>query len=235
MRSLHLSKRLETIASYIDRGSFLADIGSDHAYLPCFICLHDDRAKAIAGEVNTGPYSRAKTTVKDLNLQNKVEVRLGDGLAVLSPEEQVTTITVSGMGGSLIKDILQNGRQNIPFVKRMIIQPNTGAIDVRKWFTENKFTITNEDIIEENGHIYEIIIADKLSETGQNLSPRQLLFGPKLLDRKSDQFLTKWELERNKLERVTKQMKKANELNTEKLKQYELELEWIKEVLTVDE
>lgn len=236
MRSIKLSKRLETVASFLPAAAFFADIGSDHAYLPCYVCLHDEQARVIAGEVNKGPYESACKTVDDYLLSDRVEVRLGNGLQVLKSNE-ITELVIAGMGGSLIKDILNDGSEKLHRVKRIIAQPNMNARDVRRWFLINGYTITNEAIIEENDHIYEIIVGDRNeipTTFSTALEERQLLFGPLLMKDKNPIFLKKWEMEKIKLETVIRQMNQASILNVEKTAQFELELAWIKEVLQSD-
>lgn len=233
IQSIKLSKRLQTVASFLPAGAFFADIGSDHAYLPCYICLLDEKALAIAGEINEGPYLSACTTVEAYELFNMVDVRLGDGLQVLKKGE-VTELVIAGMGGSLIRSILEDGHEKLHSVKRIIAQPNMDERNVRRWFLLNGFNITNEAIIEENDHIYEVIVADKGEKRTPytpELKQRQLLFGPFLMATKSPVFYKKWRLEHGKLQSILEQMKQAKIQNDEKVAQFETELEWIKEVL----
>lgn len=230
---IKLSKRLRKTASYLPEGAVFADIGSDHAYLPCHVCLMDKSAKAIAGEINEGPFNSAVETVTQFGLTNAIEVRLGNGLQVLN-EGEVQQIIIAGMGGSLIKTILDAGIQKLTQVDRIIAQPNIDARNVRKWFNQQNFTITGEAIIEENGHIYEIIAADKQAsdnpyKNGQ--MDKQLLFGPFLLKDKSAVFYKKWNHEYIKLQRVINQMKCARVKDIEKIFQFEKELSWIEEVI----
>lgn len=229
---LNLSKRLTTIASYLPQGAFFADIGSDHAYLPCYVCLHDKTARSIAGEVNVGPFKSAYETVSAYDLADRIKVRLGDGLKVLE-KDPVKQVVIAGMGGSLITRILNEGKPYLNDVKRIIAQPNIGEINVRKWFLENKYTIIQETIVEENEHLYEILVADKgikdLAYTDQERE-KQLFFGPILLKEKSPVFIKKWKLQQEKLQQIILQMKEATVQNEEKIKQFEQELKWIKEV-----
>jgi len=237
MRSIKISRRLEAVASFLPPGTFFADIGSDHAYLPCYVCLHDNQARAIAGEVNEGPYDSACKTVSDHLLTDRVEIRLGDGLQVLKRDE-ITELVIAGMGGSLIKNILKDGIEKLHRVKRIIAQPNMDARNIRKWILINGYIITDETIIEENEHIYEIIVADRneFQPTSKSvLNEKQLLFGPLLIKEKNSIFLKKWEMEKVKLEIIIKQMKQASIQNEEKIAQFEMELIWIKEVLKDDE
>lgn len=234
--TINLSKRLKTIASFLPEGSFFADIGSDHAYLPCYVCLKDQNAKAIAGEINEGPFKSAYETVISYKLNNQIQVRLGDGLAVIG-NEPIKQIVIAGMGGSLITNILNNGKTYLDHVKRIIVQPNIGEKNVRKWFLENNFTIVNEVIIEENEHVYEILVADKGINNqlySDQALDKQLFFGPILLNEKSPVFLKKWIFQQKKLQQIITQMKQATIQNKEKIKQLEQELHWIEEVICND-
>lgn len=232
---IHLSKRLLKVASFIQDGAILADIGSDHAYLPCYVCLNDKSVKAIAGEVNKGPYESAVRTVESYNLTHAIDVRLGNGLEVITLNDSVDHIVIAGMGGSLIKDILEAGKNKLKTVQRIIAQPNVDARNVRKWLVQNHFQIIEEEIIEENDHIYEIIVADRAkSIESLSLTEKEFLFGPKLLEQKNEVFYKKWSHESEKLHRIVTQMKQAKVLNKEKVSQFEEELNWMREVL-VDE
>ncbi len=223
-----LSKRLQAIASYLPTGACFADIGSDHAYLPSYVCLQDPTATAIAGEVNIGPYESALETVQGLLLEKRIQVRLGDGLAVLNAGE-VTEITIAGMGGPLITTILDAGKDKLDGVQQIIAQPNIGARNVRYWLMTNDYSICNETIIEENGHFYEIIIAKK-SPSNITMDEKQLLFGPILLEDKSSVFLAKWHDELKNKQRIIKQMKQSTIIDTVKIAQFEIEINWIKEI-----
>ncbi|MFD2759442.1 tRNA (adenine(22)-N(1))-methyltransferase [Lentibacillus juripiscarius] len=230
--TVNLSKRLKETASFVPPGIRFADIGSDHAYLPSYICLSDLTAQAIAGEVNEGPFQRARETVSFYNLSDRIDVRLGNGLKVFSPGE-VDAVVIAGMGGSLIRAILEHGSDRMAGTKRIIAQPNTDERDVRKWFSTHGYVIMDEVLLEENGHIYEIIVGDK--HTGrQQLTGKQLLFGPRLLQQKSDLFYQKWEQERKKRHRIIEQMKHAKVPEAAKIASFEKELLWIKEEVEDD-
>lgn len=237
MSRLQLSDRLQLVASYLPLGSHFADIGSDHAYLPCYVCSQDKTAKAIAGEINKGPFNSAVETVHYYGLTDTVEVRLGNGLHVLNNNDQIKQLVIAGMGGSLIKAILEEGKSRLGMIQRIIVQPNVDARSVRKWFIEHGFTITNESIMEERGHIYEIIVADRdgMNPYINTIKDKQLLFGPILLKDKSEVFHRKWQQEYEKLQRVIEQMKQAKQENVEKKKLFDIELQWIREVLQNDE
>ncbi|MBM7597943.1 tRNA (adenine22-N1)-methyltransferase [Virgibacillus halotolerans] len=234
LKKLPLSDRLQLVASYLSAGTIFADIGSDHAYLPCYVCSRDKTAKAIAGELNEGPFMRAQETVQYYGLTEKIDVRLGNGLQVINNEDKVKEVVIAGMGGALIKTILQDGQEKLASVHRIITQPNVDARSVRQWLLENRFTIISETIIEDHGHIYEIIVADKGSEMNpydETVLEQQLLFGPLLLKNRTPVFQQKWQAEYEKRSLIIEQMKSAKQQNEEKLTQFEKELAWMKEVL----
>ncbi|MGQ0416319.1 tRNA (adenine(22)-N(1))-methyltransferase TrmK, partial [Bacillus sp. HC-TM] len=141
MNEVKLSKRLEEVVREIPVGSTVADIGSDHAYLPCYTIINNIATKAVAGEVVDGPFRSAQATVAESGLQDKVDVRKGNGLAVIAPGE-VDVITVAGMGGALIRDILESGKEKLEGVTRLILQPNIAAHHIREWFIENGWGLT---------------------------------------------------------------------------------------------
>ncbi|WP_010097022.1 tRNA (adenine(22)-N(1))-methyltransferase [Ornithinibacillus scapharcae] len=227
---IKLSKRLLQVASYLPLGATFADIGSDHAYLPCYVCKRDQTARAIAGEVNEGPYNSALETVTKYELNNVIDVRLGDGLAVLRQDE-VNQVVIAGMGGSLIRSILESGKDKLQHAELIIAQPNVDESNVRSWFIDNFYEITNEVILEENGHIYEIIVGRKVNDLVK-LTEQELLFGPILLENRDTIFYQKWKSEREKLERVINQMRKAKVQHEEKIASFTRQLEWIEEVLS---
>ncbi|WP_096270607.1 tRNA (adenine(22)-N(1))-methyltransferase [Paucisalibacillus globulus] len=229
---IKLSNRLLLVASYLPKGANFADIGSDHAYLPCFVCQQDPTATAIAGEVNVGPLSSAQETINKYNLNEYVEARLGDGLSVLQQNE-VNQVVIAGMGGSLIRTILENGKDKLSSVNLIITQPNVDEKNVRNWFMENHFNIQDESILEENGHIYEIIVGIRVNNA-TTLSEKEQLFGPKLLAQRNELFYKKWESERVKLIRVISQMQNAKNQDREKISKFQEQLGWIEEVLEDD-
>ncbi|WP_284140420.1 MULTISPECIES: tRNA (adenine(22)-N(1))-methyltransferase TrmK [unclassified Virgibacillus] len=229
---LKLSERLKTVASFLPENALFADIGSDHAYLPCYVCKCDSSSRAIAGEINHGPYQSALATIQNFGLEHAVDARLGNGLQILRDGE-VKQIVIAGMGGSLIRDILENGKDKLSLVNRIIAQPNIDERDVRRWMQQHQFHISAEVLMLENGHFYEIIVGDRWKEEKETiiLDEKQLLFGPHLLKERSKLFYEKWKSERKKYNRIISDMKNAKKINVEKLSQFEMELNWIEEVL----
>lgn len=210
MNTDKLSARLEMVAKYVPKDVRVADIGSDHAYLPCHLIKNFGIPFAIAGEVAEGPFRSAETNVNSQGLTTVISVRLGDGLDVINPDE-VDCITIAGMGGSLITSILERGKEKLKSVKRLVLQPNINAVAIRQWFLENGWNLFAEEIIEEGGKIYEILAAEKgdpMLPYGENLEAK-LLFGPHLIKSRPEAFQKKWTAEKNNWERIYHQLEHA--------------------------
>ncbi len=229
METIKLSDRLKRASQYVNTGAFFADIGSDHAYLPIYVCQLDSSAKGIAGELNQGPFEAAVSHVKGYQLSDRIDVRKGDGLTVVG-EDPIDTVVICGMGGGLIRSILADGVTQVSHVKRLILQPNTDSHYLREWLMLNDFKIVAEEILKEDGHIYEILVADKISER-LTLSPKDVFFGPFLRRESSDVFKEKWQREYDNVVRVINNMALAKQINEEKLALYQERKQWIREVL----
>src|SRR5690606_27790955 len=148
-------------------------------------------------------------------------------------QNEVNQVVIAGMGGSLIRTILENGKDKLSSVNLIITQPNVDEKNVRNWFMENHFNIQDESILEENGHIYEVIVGKRVNDA-TTLSEKEQLFGPKLLAQRNELFYKKWESERVKLNRVISQMQNAKNQDREKISKFQEQLGWIEEVLEDD-
>ena len=202
-----ISKRLELVASFVPQGAILLDVGSDHAYLPIELIERGQIESAIAGEVVEGPYQSAVKNVEAHGLKEKIQVRLANGLAAFEEADQVSVITIAGMGGRLIARILEEGLDKLANVERLILQPNNREDDLRIWLQENGFQIVAESILEEAGKFYEILVV----EAGQmKLSSSDVRFGPFLSKEVSPVFVQKWQKEAEKLEFALGQIPEKN-------------------------
>jgi tRNA (adenine22-N1)-methyltransferase len=218
---IKLSKRLQTIADRIPQDSRVADIGSDHALLPVYLCQTGRIRFAVAGEINPGPLRAADKQVREAGLKDMISVRLGNGLQVLSPRE-TDTIVIAGMGGGLIAQILHEGKAKLHGIRRLILQPNIGEERVRRWLLEQGWALTDEAIIEEDGKIYEIITAERNEEAelfnkrlyaarslGESVTvdtETLLLLGPHFLQEAAPIWRRKWQYELEKLKAVAVQV-----------------------------
>ncbi len=229
----HLSARLACVASLVPAGARVADIGSDHAYLPAALVLDGKIDFAIAGEVVKGPYENAVHEIKDHQLEGKVIPRLADGLAAIEPADKVDTITIAGMGGSLIASILEKDKNKLTGIKRLVLQPNVGESQLREWLMNNHYQIMTEKIIEEDNHIYEIIVAEP-SVVPFRYSKYELDFGPFLLENKGPIFKKKWQEYLQREAHVIEQMQKAQQPPVKKINEINQFLSQVKEAIADD-
>jgi tRNA (adenine22-N1)-methyltransferase len=230
-----LSARLAAVAKYVPTGARVADIGSDHAYLPCFLAKSEGLAFGIAGEVAVGPFQSAERNVLAEGLTDIISVRMGDGLEVIE-EGEVDCITIAGMGGALIASILENGKEKLSSVKRLVLQPNISAISIRTWFINNNWELIAEEILEEDGKIYEILIGEKGDpynpyRTNQDLA---LLVGPFLVHNQDQTFKKKWTAEIKNWERIYQALENAAQTPETVEKKQEIlgKIKLVKEALT---
>lgn len=207
MNAQKLSKRLETVASFVPTGAVVADIGSDHAYLPCYLVHKGIISRAVAGEVVKGPYESAVRQVRTEGLADQITVRMADGLAAVEEADHIDTITIAGMGGPLIVSILEKHPKALKSVTRLILQPNIHAKVIREWALANGWAILDEVILEEDEKIYEVLV---LQRGNMSLTTAEVLLGSKLIAKRSDIFMKKWEREIANWQRVLQSIEKAD-------------------------
>lgn len=230
MNAQQLSKRLAKVGEFVPSQARLADIGSDHAYLPVRLMLAKKISYAVCGEVVKGPYESALHQVTLQGLADNITVRLADGLFAIEPNDKIDTITICGMGGTLIKQILLEGKERITGEELLVLQPNVGEATLRKYLVANGYTIIAEEILEENKKIYEIIVAKKLVQP-ISLNEAQYLFGPLLMQEKSPVFIKKWQRELMQRQRVLQQLQNSAQNHDEKIAELQVEMKLIEEVL----
>ncbi len=156
-----LSERLDKIASFIRHGDRVADIGTDHGYIPIYLKQREISRFIVAGDINEGPLEKLEENLEKYlgNDRDGVVARLGSGLEVIQPGE-VNTVVIAGMGGLLMQDILAADWKRTNSVERFILQPRNAQDKLRKWLLENGFRITGEVLARENRFIWEIICAE---------------------------------------------------------------------------
>lgn len=226
-----LSQRLKVVADFVPQNSRVADIGSDHAYLPVYLMKQKQIEFGIASEVAKGPLDNAIQEIKAEGLSDRIDTRLADGLLSVQPDDKIDCVTIAGMGGTLIKNILENGKSHLSGDELLILQPNVGEDRLRTWLMNNQYEISDETILREDGHTYEIIVAKKTNEPVK-YTEQEIKFGPFLLKQHSDVFVEKWENEIERIEMVIDQMNLAkHDKPVDKINSMKKEIEEIKEVL----
>lgn len=154
-----ITPRLQCIIDHIT-GKIVADIGTDHAYIPIKLIENNIAEKVIASDIKKGPVEIAKQNIKKFGFENKIEVRLGSGLSVLKKNE-ADTIIIAGMGGEMIEKILREDKETAKSASLLILQPMNSQYELRKFLINNGYKITGEDIAVEGFKVYNILIAEK--------------------------------------------------------------------------
>lgn len=156
---MKLTPRLQAIADLIPAGARVADIGTDHGYIPVYLLSNRLATRVIASDSRSGPLKAAAETLKLFNLSHSADLRLGDGLEVLDPLDQVDAVVIAGLGGETACSILERGKDVLSQDTHLILQPMTEPGLVRVWLADNGWEIINEDIAQEDNFFYEVIVA----------------------------------------------------------------------------
>ena len=178
--NLNISTRLETIAGIVTCHNSVADIGTDHGYIPIYLAKKGISDRIIALDVNEGPLKKAEENIKLYSVQDKVSTRLSNGFENLLPGE-TDTVIIAGMGALLINSILKEGLNKAHSAKELILCPHCDVERTRLFLYENNFAIRDEFMVKEDGKYYFILKAD----TGRMEKPEDeyLYYGRPLLER----------------------------------------------------
>lgn len=225
---MHLTSRLKAIADSFDKCDCIADIGSDHAHLPIFLIKNNKAAKAIATDINMGPANISKKRIQQYELDSLIDVRVGSGLKVLKYNE-ADIIVISGMGGLLIMDIIEESLEIAKSAKLLVLQPMRDGYLLRKWLFENGFEITDVEIVKEENKYYEIIWIKPNDKVDKNLVINYI--DDKLLSKRNPILVEYIDSKILEYKKITKELKEHNTPNTVKrLKECNDMLEYYKGV-----
>ena len=184
-RELELSPRLQLLADWVPQGARLADVGTDHAYLPVWLAIHGRVSSAIASDLRKGPLERARETGARYGAQG-VDYRLCDGLADIRPDE-TAPVVIAGMGGENIAAILAAAPWTRDGRHTLLLSPHTKAEELRAFLADNGYAVVREALVYDRGTIYPVLEA---SAGEMRLSLGQLWGGAKLLrDPLGDRYL----------------------------------------------
>ena len=186
MNSLKLSKRLACAATFARKGDFIADVGTDHAYLPIYLYRAGIIKGAVVGDINQGPIDRAKANIREYSCGDVIIPILSDGLCKID-EFSPNTVFILGMGGELIVNIISKAEWLKQNKTRLVLQPMTHAEILRRYLFDNGFEIVDEVLVED-GKIYQIIVAEYTSKK-TFADELELLFGRINLSKKEPLLL----------------------------------------------
>ena len=185
---MELSKRLQAVADLVTPGLVVADIGTDHGYIPLYLLNSGKNPQAIAMDVRKGPLARAEEHLSALLEHGKVQIRLSDGMKELKPGE-ADSVVMAGMGGSLMIRILQEGREVTAQLRECILQPQSEIVKVRAFLLQEGFSVIQEDMVEEDGKYYPMMkVIPRTAVAGdskcqEEWTEEELHYGKRLLEK----------------------------------------------------
>lgn len=199
---MQLSERLRLVAGFVTENYVVADIGTDHGYIPIWLLENERIPKGFAMDIGKGPLERARENIKLYGYQDRIETRLSDGLKELK-ENEADSVVIAGMGGSLIVRILENGKKVLDTVKELILSPHTELHLVRRYLIENGYDIVREEMVYDMGKYYTVMKAvhtdDKSIKNLYDSDEYNYIYGRLLLIEKSNVFMSFIKNEKDKL------------------------------------
>jgi tRNA (adenine22-N1)-methyltransferase len=169
--------------------------------------------------------------VRENDLSQHITVRLANGLAAIEPSDGITAISLCGMGGETIRDILQSGKSHLSGGERLILQPNGGEQPLRQWLMDNGYRISFEEVLRENRFFYEIIVAERGDAV--QYTAEELFFGPLQMQARSPAFIAKWQRLLRLKQKTLAQFARARQaVSEEKVDEVSREIQWMTHLLT---
>lgn len=228
---MELSKRLSAVAGLVSPGLVVADVGTDHGYIPIFLLESGKCERAFSMDVNEGPLKRARDHIAIHGLSRKIELRLSDGVKALAPGE-CECVVIAGMGGGLAIKILEEGKEVFQNLKEFVLQPQSELSKVREYLLEAGYIVLKEDMVEEDGKFYPMMkVTTGQDQTYSNI---ELRYGRHLLKDQHPVLRTFLEKEVRAKEGIIENLEKQSGEHIEIRKKELLEeLEIVKEALQV--
>ena len=228
---MELSKRLSAVAGLVSSGLVVADVGTDHGYIPIFLLESGKCEKAFAMDVNEGPLKRARDHIAIHGLSRKIELRLSDGVRALVPGE-CECVVIAGMGGGLAIKILEEGKEIFQSLKEFVLQPQSELSKVREYLWKEGYQVVAEDMVEEDGKFYPMMKVTKGSDS--EYSNIELRYGRNLLKDNHPVLKVFLEKEVRSKENILKNLEKQSGEHIEiRKKELQEELSMVKEALEV--
>ncbi|MCD8215234.1 MAG: class I SAM-dependent methyltransferase [Clostridiales bacterium] len=228
---MKISKRLKMSAELVPKGLLLADIGTDHGYLPIYVIEEGKVKRAVASDISRGSADKAYENVLSHGLEEKIDVRCGKGLETLKENEFPDIIVLTGMGGVLMTEILEEGRAKTQRAACLILQPQHNIDRVRAYVRGAGFKITDEAMTAEQGKYYFSLKCEKGEDVPYNETDLEVgRFLPESGNPLFKEFL------REKIYKYSESIKRAYEKNSETdISKLERKLEILKEADKIGE
>jgi len=204
-----LSKRLMAVAEMVTPGKKLADVGTDHGYIPIYLVENQIIPYAVAMDIHKGPLERACENIEKYNLNYSIKTKLSDGLSALN--EQVEAVVIAGMGGSLMINILHEGKDKLSGISELILSPHSEICEVRQFLHSIGFKIMIENMVIDEGKFYTILKA----VPGIEIYSKNIyyIYGKHLLINKNPALKNYLEKELIKNQKILRHLKQADSLH----------------------
>ncbi len=198
-----LSKRLKQVADMVKKCNMIADIGTDHGYIPIYLIKNGIVKGAVAADISQGSCKKAQLNIGLSHLSDVIDVRCGNGLEVIEKGEKIDTIIIAGMGGLMAISVLESNRDAAQGAEQLVLQPQRDIDKVRRYLHSIGYKITDEKMLVDGDKFYTVINAEKGSEEYSEL---EYLFGKKLIESRSPVLNEYVEIEDNKILKVLENM-----------------------------
>lgn len=218
------SKRLRTIADMVDYGARIADVGSDHCYVPIMCCKENKIEYAQAIDNKKAPYEKIIKTIKENGLESKIKPSLSDGLDQL--DEETDTLILAGMGGKLIISILDKNINKLEHINTIIIDAHNDRYEIIKYLEKIGYKIIQNCFLYEAGIAYDIMKWKK-GKAEKEYTEEELKYGPLNLLAKGEDWKRYWLSEKNRIEKILQ----LEQLPDSKKNEYQKEFESINKIL----
>lgn len=222
-----ISERLKTAAALVSGGKVLADVGTDHGYVPIYLLEQKKIPRAIAMDINRGPLERAKEHIRLYGMEDYIETRLSDGVAALLPGE-ADSILIAGMGGGLVMHILGDGEAVCRSAGELILQPQSELERVRRFLDAGGYRIETEELVKEEGKYYPMMRVHYEPVEGKAVPEKRevfYLYGELLLKSRHPVLLEYLEKERRLQEEIMKKLREQS--RTEQIEARIMEVEHV--------
>lgn len=227
---MKLSKRLEMVASFVPEGSCIADVGTDHGFVPIFLAQKKRIRHGVAIDVKQGPLRRARDHIQNYGLEKILETRLSDGVKELNSGE-ADTVIMAGIGGQLTIHILEDGKPLWDTIDHWILSPQSDVEKVRRYLAEHGFAIEREEMVKEDGKYY--IVMDVVKGSMDLLQPWESFYGPILIRNNHPVLKEFLEQEKKSLKEILKNLsEETSEKARERTEQLKQKLTWIQTAQT---
>ena len=216
-----LSKRMQMVVNLLPKGLPVADVGCDHGFVSIYLVENNMSERVIAMDVNQGPLSRAKKHIEEHHLQEKIELRLSDGLLAVK-ENEIDAAIIAGMGGRLVLKILTDSLDLVKRMQCLVLQPQSDIDFVRHTLCELGFSFLKEDMVEEDGKYYPSFLVAYTGRDGSKLQRVEEYFGPILLKEKNEVLKAYLNRELAKYTEIEKQITEPGNGNTTVMERIQL-------------